>query len=247
MDLIVNKIDRKMNNYKKEISIQSEKLNMFYRIIDNDAEASIVIIPGHMDSSFSFKKILQNMNQLNQNFNYISFDIGWGNSDISERRYTKENQLEIVNRFLEETIMNHSDGTHLVGHSMGGELTLMKGFEENERLKVNTKYKSNIKSLTAICPSTYPRTLKQLEDLDIFCRMPNYLTQYIKNSITPEYVQNSTNKKIKKIINNFEMSIKDATEICNCLVKNNGLERALDVQKAMHFIKGSEYEMFIIV
>ena len=233
----MKKVIKKMG----KIAVCCETLNIFYRIINNNSDESIVVIPGHSDSSYSFQKTMQEMNNINQSYNYISFDLGWGKSDISRERYTKQFQIQIINSFLENVVLQYSDKIHLAGHSMGGELALIKGVEEDKKRLTNKQYNSIIKSITAICPSTYPRTLKQLEDMDFYHHLPKPFRKIlIKFMVSPEYIRNKINKRILPF-SNRPISKEDGVELYKALEKDNGVERFLDVQKAMHFIKGSEY------
>lgn len=231
----------KMKILRKPINVQCENLEISYRIIDNTSAQSIVIIPGHSDSSYSFEETLNTMNSINSKYNYISFDIAWGESEISVKKYTKELQLEIVSQFLEKIVLNHTDKIHLAGHSMGGEFALMTGLKEKKKEEIDEGYNSYIKSITAICPATYPRGMSQLEDLDFISRLPKFITKFLEPIIAnPNYIENIINKEIKKVDGKI-INQEQAENICYALKNNNGVERFLEVQKTMHFIKGSEY------
>lgn len=225
---------------KITIPVQDESLAICCVINDYGSDETIVYIPGHTDSSYSFEPILEESGHLSNRYNYMSFDIAWGDSDISRQPYTKDHHLTIINSVLEHIVQKElSNHTHLAGHSMGGELTLLKGLEETNKKEQDNFYTSAIKTLSAIAPATYPRKL-QLELFDFISLLPNPAIRSLGKAITPRSVRQQVNTILQKHETDL-ISDEQALHLYDAVQKNDGFVRIFDVQRHMHFRTGSEH------
>lgn len=227
---------------KGKISLQDERLCINYLVCDNSTNETIVFIPGHSDSSASYEVLIEICNTINNNFNYICLDIGWGYSDISALPYTKNNQLKIINSFLNQIVINrYSKEVHLVGHSMGGELVLMKGLEQVDTGDNVSGDLLKVLSITALAPASYPRTLSQLEKYDFLCRLPKVFQKAIQSYlVSPQSIMKTINKKLAKNSETI-IDLKLGQALYEAVMRNNGVLRIFEVQRNMHYIKGSEF------
>lgn len=229
-----------MKREKITIPVQDESLAICCVINDYGSDETIVYIPGHTDSSYSFEPILEESGHLSNRYNYMSFDIAWGHSDISKKPYTKDHHLSIIDSVLEHIVQKElSNYTHLAGHSMGGELTLLKGLEETKKQKADDSYSTPIKTLSALAPATYPRHL-QVETFDFIALLPNSTIRTLGKAISPKSVREQINTILQKHETDL-ISDEQALHLYDAVHKDDGFVRIFDVQRHMHFRIGSEY------
>lgn len=229
-----------MKRERIQIPIHDEILAIKCLINDYGSDETIVYIPGHTDSSYSFEPILEESGHVSNQYNYMSFDIAWGDSEISQRPYTKDHHLTIINSVLEHIVQKElSTYTHLAGHSMGGELILLKGLEETKKQEYDGSYTTAVKSLSAIAPATYPRN-HQLEFFDLVARLPNTAIRAIGKMVTPNSIKQQVNAVLCKH-DAVLISDEQSHNLYDAIQKDDGFVRIFDIQRYMKFKTGSDY------
>lgn len=146
-------------------------VNIYYEHYKNADKQSLVLIHGFLSSTFSFRKLIP---LLKNDFNLIAVDLPpFGRSEKSKKFiYSYKNMAEVV---LELIQLLNVKNPILVGHSMGGQISLYAAKQRPEL----------IKKVVLLCSSGY---LKKSPPSLIFGTHVPYFYLYIKHWISKQGV-----------------------------------------------------------
>ncbi|MGG3624886.1 alpha/beta hydrolase [Bacillus gobiensis] len=146
-------------------------VNIYYEHYENAGKQSLVLIHGFLSSTFSFRRLIP---LLKKDFNLIAVDLPpFGRSEKSKKFiYSYKNMAELV---LELIQLLNIENPILVGHSMGGQISLYAAKQRPDL----------IKKVVLLCSSGY---LKKSHPSLIFGTHVPYFYLYIKRWISKQGV-----------------------------------------------------------